>query len=134
MRFYLAAPSSYQSLMRTWRRDLLALNHTVTSRWLDRELTGVLIEGPHMETWAVQDVEDVVLADVVLNCTLEPIGPGGRHSAFGMGLAFGKNLVIVGPREHIFHFMPQVAVYVDWTTFLLSQTPTVQWREARRVE
>ena len=36
---------------------------------------------------------------------------GGRHVEFGLALAAGKRLCIVGPRENIFHFLPRVEVF-----------------------
>jgi len=38
---------------------------------------------------------------------------GGRHVEFGLALAWGKRLMIVGPRENVFHCLPQVEQYAN---------------------
>ena len=118
---YLAAPSSYQPMMREWRADLAEIGCTVTSRWLDRAITGDFDPSlPHWRDWALEDIQDVINADVVISCTLESTGRGGRHAEFGMGIAFGRQAVIIGRREHIFHCLPAVPAFPDWVTFILS--------------
>jgi hypothetical protein len=37
---------------------------------------------------------------------------------FGIGLGLCKRLVIIGPREHAFHFLPQVECFASWADFL----------------
>jgi hypothetical protein len=41
-------------------------------------------------------------------------GKGGRHVEYGLALGLGKRLIICGPRENIFHTLPQVEHYPDW--------------------
>jgi hypothetical protein len=43
-----------------------------------------------------------------------------RHTEFGIGLALGKRLILVGEhREHVFHYLPVVEVYETWALCLL---------------
>lgn len=36
---------------------------------------------------------------------------GGRHVEFGVAVASCKRLVVIGPRENIFHHLPRVEVF-----------------------
>jgi hypothetical protein len=40
-------------------------------------------------------------------------GKGGRHVEFGLAVAAGKRLVVIGPRENVFHCLPGVSVVTD---------------------
>jgi hypothetical protein len=116
MRFYFAARFSKRFALRQFRQQLEALGHIVTSRWLDAEG-----EDPGaLGRCAAEDLIDVVTCDTLVNFTEEPRcnSRGARHCEFGIGLALNKRLVIVGPREHAFHFLPQVECFASWADFL----------------
>ncbi len=119
---YLAAPESYQAMMRQWRADLASLGYSVTSTWLDRDIPTDIDVATSLEypDWALQDLADIVRADAVISCTLESTGRGGRHAEFGMGVAFGRRMVRIGPAEHLFHRLPLVDCFPDWVTFVLA--------------
>ena len=47
-------------------------------------------------------------ADTVIIFTEIPntiLATGGRHVEFGLALAQGKRVIIVGPRENVFHYL-----------------------------
>jgi hypothetical protein len=116
MRFYFAARFSKRFTLRQFRQQLEALGHIVTSRWLDAS-------GEDPEALALcagEDLVDIVTADAVVNFTEPPRcnSRGARHCEFGIGLALNKQLIIVGPREHAFHFLPQVECFASWADFL----------------
>ena len=78
--------------------------YEITARWLYD------FQGSAKES-AVGDMDDVKKADYLVSFTEEPaIGynTGGRHVEFGAAWAWGKKLVLVGPRENIFHHLPDV--------------------------
>jgi hypothetical protein len=61
----------------------------------------------------------VLAADVLMAFTEFPgqtpgRARGGRHVEFGIAFAKEKRLMIVGPRENIFHWLPSVEVYPDF--------------------
>ena len=65
----------------------------------------------------MEDVTDVCSADVVVSFTEPPRSNhsrGGRHVEFGMAHALRKQLVVVGHRENLFHYLPQVEFFTDW--------------------
>jgi hypothetical protein len=116
MRVYFAARFSRRFALRQYRQDLESLSHIVTSRWLDAS-------GEDPEALALcagEDLIDIVTADAVVNFTEPPRcnSRGARHCEFGIGLALNKQLIIVGPREHAFHFLPQVKRFASWADFL----------------
>ena len=39
---------------------------------------------------------------------------GGRHVEFGMALARGTRVMVVGPYENIFHRLPMVEHFAKW--------------------
>jgi hypothetical protein len=116
MRFYFAARFSKRFALRPFRQQLEALGHVCTSRWLDAER-----EDPEaLGLCAQEDLIDIVTTDIVVNFTEPPRdnSRGGRHCEFGIGLALNKKLVIIGPREHAFHFLPQVERFASGADFL----------------
>ena len=115
-RFYFAARFSKRFALRPFRQDLEDLGHIVSSRWIDAEG-----EDPdELGRCAQEDLIDIVTTDIVVNFTEPPRdnSRGGRHCEFGIGLALNKKLVIIGPREHAFHFLPQVRCFASWADFL----------------
>ena len=89
----------------------------MTSRWLNKthetskqiwedDLSPKLLQG-----FAIEDVEDILAADAIIMFTEEP-GPGtsrgGRHVEFGLAIAAHIRLIVVGPRENVFYYLPRV--------------------------
>lgn len=120
MRIYLAARYDQHGLMLVYAGKLESAGHQVTSRWI-RQATGDMPDGctvelmnqrpsecaPHAQT----DMDDIRRSNVLVCFTEWPSSTGGRHVEFGYALALGIRIVIVGPREHIFHTIPQVEHY-----------------------
>lgn len=123
MKIYLAARYSRNPEMREHRDALEAAGHVVTSRWIDQH-GGELEESFTPERldrdpdfcgrFALVDVEDLEGADMVVSFTGNGGGgKGGRHVEFGLAAALKKRLVLIGPRENVFHCLPQVMVVRD---------------------
>ena len=49
-----------------------------------------------------------------------PSTSGGLHAEFGMALALRKRLILVGPRENIFHTLPQVEHREGWPQLVMA--------------
>jgi hypothetical protein len=116
MRYYFAARFSKRFALRQFRQQLEALGHIVTSRWLDA--SG---EDPdNLGLCAQEDLIDVITADIIVNFTEKPRGNsrGARHCEFGIGLGLNKRLILIGPLEHAFHFLPEVQCFASWADFL----------------
>lgn len=131
-RIYLAARYERREELCRYRDELLARGWVVTARWLDgghqlsldaRDDGQALIEaqGPkalaHRASFAQEDLDDAIQADILISFTENPATPyrrGGRHVEFGVALAMGALPYIVGPRENIFHSLPQVRQFDTW--------------------
>jgi hypothetical protein len=130
MKFYLAARYSRNAEMRGYRYQLQSLGHIVTSRWIDQH-GGDLLESIGDDRlnaepgvcahYAETDVLDLLAAETIVSFTsADGGGKGGRHIEFGLALGLAKTLIIVGPRENIFHTLPEVSVYPNWDAFLMN--------------
>ena len=114
MKIYLAARSKRRAELEDLARSIEQLGHTVTSRWL----AGYSQENDDNARFDAQyDLNDIVVADALVLFTEDPEGTGslrgGRHVEFGCALHAGKALFIVGPRENIFHELPEVVRFSD---------------------
>ena len=127
MKIYLAARYSRLKELNLYAADLRDLGHTVDCRWLlgahqahDGALEIDAIQGDTpliARLFAEDDVSDLKAADMIVSFTEAPRSNnsrGGRHVEFGMALALGKKMVVVGPRENVFHTLPAVRQFPDW--------------------
>lgn len=134
-RIYLAARYSKNPEMRGVRDVLQGLGYQVTSRWIDCHTDVVgdftssftpefLNERPDLcGPLGQHDLDDLSAADCVISFTYpagQDGGKGGRHVEFGYGLALSKRMILVGPRQHVFHTLPQVEHFTDWPRFVMS--------------
>jgi hypothetical protein len=122
---YLAARYSRHDEMKEIGDTLTMLGHTVTSRWIQghHQLDGERHDEAHK--FAREDLEDVLEADWLISFTEEisdvPVkrpSKGGRHVEFGVALIAGLRMILVGPREHVFHYLDGVEQYDDLPSLL----------------
>lgn len=136
---YLAARYSRREELCGYRDQLSTLGLLVQARWLDGghqisesgapigEAGEALVEGDTggssaeaaalRAKFAADDWEDVTSADIVISFTEPPRSKatrGGRHVEFGVALARGVRVIVVGYRENIFHWLPQVEFCTTW--------------------
>lgn len=126
MKIYLAAPFTTQDRMRGVRDVLTALGHDVTSSWIDLDEIGEATDfdpsrcAPH----AAADTADLLRADAVAVFTdCGQSTTGGMHVETGIALAAGRQIFLVGPRRNIFHTLPRVEHYPDWSRLVMALTP-----------
>jgi hypothetical protein len=121
MKIYLAARYSLKNEIREKAQDLINLGIEVTSSWLQEphnpniQLTEVSDELNSF--YARQDIEDIRRAEWLVLFSQSPTLPGvrgGRHVEFGYALGLGKKLMVVGPKENIFHHLPNVIQVDTW--------------------
>jgi hypothetical protein len=113
MRYHLAARFARRVELCRYREQLLSIGDTVTSRWLDF---------PKKPKWSSEiaraDCQDLMAADSVIIFTERPntvLATGGRHVEFGLALAQDKGVIIVGPRENVFHYLlPDSQTFATW--------------------
>jgi len=139
MKIYLAARYSRRIELCRYRFQLHTLGHQVTSRWLDGahqigdagqpigDAGEALVEGDAgaadvqsailRERFATEDVLDVQAADLLIAFTEPPrsgASRGGRHVELGLALGQKRTVWVVGPRENIFCWLPQVRHFPTW--------------------
>jgi hypothetical protein len=115
MRIYLAAAYHHYPLMQEVAALLTQHGHTVMSRWIkgaNAAHDGNLFAPEVLQRsqqWAQGDLEDVKAAEVLLYFS-EPgtRQRGGKAVEFGVALALGKRLIVVGGFEHLFHTLRAV--------------------------
>lgn len=138
-KIYLASRYSRREELCAYREQLRTIGHEVTSRWLNGSHqisdTGKPI-GEHGESlvegdsggqseeaqrlrmmFAIEDVSDCVNAEVCISFTEPPrstASRGGRHVEFGIALALKKSTIVIGYRENIFHWLPQIQFFETW--------------------
>jgi hypothetical protein len=121
MKVYLASRYGRHPEMQEVAASLAEYGWQVTSRWIkgDHDLSDSLEEG---ERFAIEDFEDITKSDVVINFTedknVKGRNRGGRHVEFGIGLALNLRIIVIGPRENVFHYLPTIEQYDDFETFL----------------
>lgn len=123
MRIYLASRYGRKDEMICYSIELAKMRHVVTSHWIhsdyvDRPGESSVAPEEERQRMAVMDEGDLQRAEAVISFTESPDDcngkRGGRHVEFGMARALGKRLIVVGPRENVFHHLPDVEVYATW--------------------
>jgi nucleoside 2-deoxyribosyltransferase len=136
---YLAARYSRRLELVDYRSQLRALGYEIPARWLDGghqlandgtpigETGEALVESDSVDAaalrakFAMDDFEDVRSSDIVVAFTEQPRSGnsrGGRHVELGIALGEGIPVMIVGPRENVFCWLPHVRHFESWSDCL----------------
>lgn len=144
--YYFAGRYSRHAELASYRSELEAsgLDVCVTSRWLDchngeleASYTPEALNADPEGCWqhGAADIADLEEADVCVSFTGDGGGgKGGRHIEHGYHLASIEasragsafRIVVVGPRENIFHCHPRTEVFPDWASFLAAEVGRVR--------
>ena len=117
---YLAARFARQAELREVAEELRQAGAGISSRWLqspeplDNAELNPASRGSEM---ALMDIADLRRSDICIAFTENGQGPGGRggrHTELGIALGLGMPVIVVGPREHVFHCLPEVEQYPTW--------------------
>lgn len=129
MKVYLAARYSRREELCGVRSLIEQMGHSVTSRWLNgghqiddqgapltEEREKQFEDGdPRANAlrvhFAQEDFIDVNTAEVLIAFTELPrvsASRGGRHVELGLALAWSKTVIVCGPRENVFCWLPDV--------------------------
>lgn len=127
MKVYLAAPYAARAQARAYRDELTRVGYDSCTRWLDEthEIgSGTVGAATDLDDAAVAnhastDLVDIDNCDILVLLTesvAELVGgtatSGGRHVETGYAVAKGKQVVIVGEPENVFHRLPRIATVV----------------------
>lgn len=130
MKIYLAARFGRRAEIQTYAKQLNLQGHFITSRWLDAENANTVfalsvedLEQGSMPDEACHfaniDLADISASELVINFTERSDsqhGRGGRHVEFGFARALKKKLIVIGPRENVFHTLEGVIHFEEWNT------------------
>ena|SRR5690348_4680388 len=121
MKVYLASRFSRKEEMAKKVEELHDLNIEVTSRWLFENAPGNAklkdYDDAYLLNTATVDIEDIEKADTFVLFSESPdeaFVRGGRHWETGYAYARNKRIIIVGPKENIFHYFPECTVVDNW--------------------
>lgn len=113
MKVYLAARYSLNPRLREFAAYLRARGEEVTSRWINgsHEINDHPSDKARQRL-AEEDMQDLIDADVMISFSEPPLtatrARGGRHVEFGLAIAWGKRIIVVGPKENVFHYLPGI--------------------------
>ncbi len=123
-RVYLAARNSRREELRGYARQLEELGWIVTSRWVwgnhvaSNEDLSSEVGQRRAANFAFEDWIDLAAAGLAIFFTEPPrstTSRGGRHVEFGIALALGRAVWVVGPRENVFYCLPKkVRLFERW--------------------
>jgi len=113
MRVYVAASWTRSEEAKALALHLTERGHTCTSTWYDRKVDSYDLTHPDLPGQAKLDIDEVQTCDVLLCITGDTQTKGGRHTELGYALALHKTVLIFGPREQVFHWLPDVKVCHD---------------------
>ena|SRR6266851_2844035 len=100
---YLSARYSRRSLMAEYAKELRALGHAVTSRWIFRKQPPDSDLTPRQSRRiALEDLYDLSISDAIIFFTESTPGKGGRHVELGFAYGLrtaGRKLttIVIGP-------------------------------------
>ena len=107
IKVYIAAPWSNKSEAKTAKLTCEDLGLEVTSRWIELP-DGVPVREQKdlklVESEAINDVQDVYRCDILVYLNIQK--SEGKAAEFGMALAWGKPIIVVGERTMVFHYLP----------------------------
>lgn len=121
MKVYLANQYRHKELMKLAATELRSKGIEVTSTWPDEphEPNAQMddLSGEHLVEYAYRDLLEISQADYMVFFSVSPTTPtvrGGRHVEFGYALGLRKPVLVVGPKENIFHHISDVRHFIGW--------------------
>lgn len=121
LRIYIAARFSRRHEAHALGKQLQALGHVITSRWMLPDADHMVAPGlseeasyPDRQRFALEDFEDLTDSDCAILLGEQPrnTSRGGRLVEFGIALGFGCRVMVIGHRETVFQCLPQVEFYL----------------------
>ncbi len=121
---YLAGRYERHEQLLGYSQQLARLGYNITSSWLSGNEEYLMMEEQPLSVWrnvALRDKEDLEAADTLVAFTESPeIGykRGARHWEMGYAYALGHEIIVVGPREHVFCYLPGIKQFDRYSDFL----------------
>lgn len=132
---YLSAPYNQREEMIAYAQELQLAGHNITSKWIHGDHH--LVPWKHRKNWtndvgtddavdpnaqpiALEDYENLKKANTIIFFSRKPSNPaprGSRHVEFGIALEVRMDILVIGPRENLFHTMPGIQHWPSWEEF-----------------
>jgi hypothetical protein len=105
--------------MRKVKASLERMGHTICNGWLEESNAQELstLTDRKRRVYSYRDIGEIVSVDLLVIDTQEESSSGGREVEYGMALAFGKPVWVVGPQRNIFHSVCR-RQFDDWEPVL----------------
>ena len=117
-------------------RKLAKLGYEVISDWYDQP-NGYELDGAervvHLAQCSKRDYNQLTSADHLVQLTGDDGSNGGRHAEFGIAMSNCDRLILIGPRESVFHYDPDVDQYDSVDSFMRA-IPTQETEDAEGPE
>ena len=110
MRIYIAGCFESRPRLAAMRVEVEKLGHKVTSSWLDEpdQVGPVCLYSPGKGlAYAQRDYREILESELLLLDTLDTNERGGREVEFGIAVAFGLAVWVVGPYRNVFHYFAE---------------------------
>ncbi len=123
MRIYVAASYPNKEAAKELAATLKAMGHEIMSGWVFEyegygsepkfENETELERFERLQKSAERDYLEVKASDMIVCITdgENQLTHGGRHSELGLAMAWSKEIVILGPREQVFHYHTAIKQY-----------------------
>lgn len=113
---YLAGNYTRRKELLGYAAQLAYLGYTITSTWLYEDVKNT--RDLEFCWWAMKDLEDINRADTLVVFSGVASASGGMHVELGYALGRARAIVLVGPRENIFHYLPGIIWFETWKAAL----------------
>lgn len=119
LKLYLASRYDRRPEMAIWKNILEQAGFETTSRWVTQHSESSNEED--LDRYADEDEADIDRADAIMAFTETPFSvpsTGGRHYELGYAKKAGKQIFIIGPREHVFIRKSTMMIFSNLAEFL----------------
>lgn len=124
MKVYIAGRFTGRERLARRAEDLKRVDPKVKilSSWLTPRTEAEHKDYPYDEAearvYAMRDLDELWLADVLILDTIDDSNTGGREVELGYALGRVNQVIIAGPRRNVFHYLADLQ-YDNWSDLLL---------------
>lgn len=120
LKIYVGARFSLRSTVRSLSDFLENQGFEITEKWFlfEKESTGQISSEALKSNYkaAKADLYGIESADATIFLSENPLmltRRGGRHVEFGYALALKKPIIVLGPKENVFHYLSDRVTHID---------------------